>query len=131
MRLLRVAFTVLVGSTLLASCASADAADEAEPVAAADVTGTWGASAVEGEASLDLADDGAATGTDGCNRMVGEWRLGDDGVVFSSWATTRMSCPAVDPWLSLAVAARLEGDHLVFVDKDAVQLGTLTRTDGS
>ena len=119
--------TVTLGTTL-----GACAIHLPKPASAGeDVTGTWGAAVVEGEAYLELAEDGSASGSDGCNRMVGHWRRSDEGVVFSAWATTRMSCPAVDPWLSLAVSARLEDDHLVVVDQDAVQLGTLSRTDAS
>lgn len=129
MRPLRVVLAALVCVTALAACAPD--AGQAPASGADDVTGTWGSSVVEGEAYLDLAADGSATGSDGCNRMVGEWRRSAEGVAFSAWSTTRMSCPAVDPWLSLAVAGRLESDHLVLVDKDAQQLGTLARTGSS
>jgi hypothetical protein len=128
MRPLRVLLGVLAGLAVLGGCATGSA----EPTSSDDdVTGSWGASTVVGEASLDLAEDGSATGSDGCNRMVGEWTRSTEGVSFSAWSTTRMSCPAVDPWLSLAVAGRLEGGQLVLVDKDAVQLGTLDRTEPS
>lgn len=125
MRPMRLVLAALVCTCVLVGCAVAGA----EPRSSGeDVVGSWGASSTEGEAYLELAEDGTASGSDGCNRMTGEWRRSDEGVAFSAWATTRMACPAVDPWLSLAVAARLEDDQLVFVDKDASQLGTLTRT---
>lgn len=128
MRPMRVVLAVLAGLALLGACATAPA----EPASSDDdVSGSWGASTVVGEAYLDLAEDGSVSGSDGCNRMVGEWTRSTEGVAFSAWSTTRMSCPAVDPWLSLAVAGRLEGGQLVLVDKDAVQLGTLDRTDPS
>ena len=41
------------------------------------------------------------------------------------FTTTRMACPTVDTWLSLSVKATLEGENLVFVDQNAVELGTL------
>ena len=125
MRPTRLVLVALVCASVLVACAEADV----EPRSGGeDVVGSWGASSTEGEAYLELAEDGTASGSDGCNRMTGEWRRSEGGVAFSAWATTRMACPAVDPWLSLAVTARLEDDHLVFVDKDATQLGTLTRT---
>ena len=79
----------------------------------------------EGIASLELAEDGTATGTDGCNRMVGTWEQNGTQVAFGEWATTRMACQSVDTWLSLAVKATLEGENLVFVDENGIEIGTL------
>ena len=85
----------------------------------------WGIQDTEGITSLDLAEDGTASGTDGCNRMTGTWEQDGTQVAFGPWATTRMACQSVDTWLSLSVKATLEGENLVFVDENAVEIGTL------
>jgi hypothetical protein len=46
-------------------------------------------------------------------------------VAFGEWATTRMACQSVDTWLSLSVKATLEGENLVFVDENGIEIGTL------
>jgi len=112
----------LVAGLGLAGCgAGGGAADE--PVG--DVAGVWGIQDTEGITSIDLAEDGTVSGTDGCNRVTGTWEQDGTQVAFGPWATTRMACPSVDTWLSLAVKATLEGENLVFVDQNAVEIGTL------
>ncbi|KQY47795.1 META domain-containing protein [Cellulomonas sp. Root137] len=115
----------LVLVTLLGAAltACADTSGASAPVE--DLGGLWGTQDTEGIASLDLAADGTATGTDGCNRMTGAWEQNGTQVAFGEWATTRMACPSVDTWLSLAVKATLEGENLVFFDENGVELGTL------
>ena len=105
----------------LGGCADASTSS----AAVEDVTGLWGMQDTEGIASLELAEDGTATGTDGCNRMVGTWEQNDTQVAFGEWATTRMACQSVDTWLSLSVKATLEGENLVFVDENGIEIGTL------
>ena len=112
---------VTVACASLGACAD-DAASSA-PVD--DVAGVWGMQDTEGIASLELAEDGTATGTDGCNQMVGTWEQNDTQVAFGEWATTRMACQSVDTWLSLSVKATLEGENLVFVDENGIEIGTL------
>jgi len=120
-RVARSIVVVALGGAALTACAGSGGSSA--PVE--DVTGLWGIQDTEGIASLDLAEDGSATGTDGCNRMVGTWEQDGTQVAFGPWATTRMACPTVDTWLSLSVKATLEGENLVFVDQNAVELGTL------
>ena len=111
----------IVALAVLAGCS--DGSTDGTP--AQDVAGVWGMQSTEGIASLELAPDGTATGTDGCNRMTGTWEQDGTQVAFGEWATTRMACPSVDTWLSLAVKATLEGENLVFADENGVEIGTL------
>lgn len=105
---------------LLAGCAAGE-----EPV---DAVGTWGEDA-EGEPHLVLAEDGTATGSDGCNRMSGDWSEGEDGdVTFGVFAITSMACEDVDTWLSGASTAEVEGDDLVVRDESGEEIGTLVRS---
>jgi len=115
-----IALLALTGGALVAC---ADASPESAPVA--DVAGLWGMQDTEGIASLELAEDGTATGTDGCNRMVGTWEQDGTQVAFGEWATTRMACQSVDTWLSLAVKATVEGENLIFADENGIEIGTL------
>jgi heat shock protein HslJ len=111
---------------LLGGCTAA-AATGTDPGSVEDVAGIWGIQDTEGVSSLELATDGSATGTDGCNRLVGTWEQDGTQVAFGPWAVTRMACPDVDTWLALSVKATLEGGNLVFVDGNAYELGTLQR----
>ena len=110
-----------LAGALLGACADGTTGS----ASAEDVAGLWGMQDTEGIASLELAEDGTATGTDGCNRMVGTWEQNDTQVAFGEWATTRMACQSVDTWLSLSVKATLEGENLVFVDENGIEIGTL------
>lgn len=103
--------------------ACSDASPSGDPVD--DVAGLWGMQDTEGIASLELAEDGTATGTDGCNRMTGTWEQNGTQVAFGEWATTRMACQSVDTWLSLAVKATVEGENLIFADENGIEIGTL------
>lgn len=115
---------LVVLAPLLAACTASPSS--APPVD--DPTGTWGASTTEGQAYLDLAADGTASGSDGCNRVSGSWKVSETGVSFSAWATTRMYCPEVDAWLSTSVAGLVSDDHLTLIDQYNVPVGSLQRT---
>ena len=115
-----IAVLTLAGA-LLGACADSST----ESASVEDVAGLWGMQDTEGIASLELAEDGTASGTDGCNRMVGTWEQNDTQVAFGEWAITRMACQSVDTWLSLSVKATLEGENLVFVDENGIEIGTL------
>lgn len=115
----------VVGLVLLAAALAGCAAGE-EP---ADAVGTWGEDA-EGEPRLVIAEDGTASGTDGCNSLNGTWSEGEDrDVTFGEFAVTQMACEGVDDWLSSATTAEVEGDgdELVFYDESGEQIGTLAR----
>ena len=112
---------VLLTIASLGACADGSTGGDAVDA----VAGVWGMQDTEGIASLELAQDGTATGTDGCNRMVGTWEQNGTQVAFGEWATTRMACQSVDTWLSLAVKATVEGENLIFADENGIEIGTL------
>lgn len=113
----------VVGAVLAAAALVACAAGE-EP---ADAVGTWGEGG-DGQPQLVIAEDGTVSGTDGCNRLTGEWSEGEDeDVTFGDLASTQMACDGVDDWLSGASTAEVEGDELVVRDESGEQIGTLAR----
>lgn len=113
----------VVGAVLAAAALVACAAGE-EP---ADAVGTWGEGG-DGQPQLVIAEDGTVSGTDGCNRLTGEWSEGEDeDVTFGDLASTQMACDGVDDWLSRASTAEVEGDELVVRDESGEQIGTLAR----
>ncbi|WP_249667279.1 META domain-containing protein [Cellulomonas fengjieae] len=118
---------LLAGFVVGLTACGAAAGSPGSSGAVADLGGLWGVQDTEGTASLALDDDGTATGTDGCNRMLGTWEQDGTQVAFGPWAVTRMACPSVDTWLSLSVKATLEGENLVFVGPEGVVVGTLQR----
>ena len=98
--------TILLAATLLTACAGNPGGEPTEPV---DPVGTWGDAATADEPSLVLGDDGALTGTDGCNRLIGTWTAEADTVTFVEVASTRMMCEGVDTWLELGPGRTLIG----------------------
>lgn len=124
MNRVRVTTAVLL-ATLAGAALGACADSSASSASVDDVAGLWGMQDTEGIASLELAEDGTATGTDGCNRMTGTWEQNGTQVAFGEWATTRMACQSVDTWLSLAVKATVEGENLIFADENGIEIGTL------
>ncbi|WP_029987324.1 META domain-containing protein [Leucobacter sp. PH1c] len=97
--------------------------------AAPSFTGSW---AGEGDNApeLEITEDWAFTGSDGCNTMVGSGTVDGDTFDFGRFATTRKYCEGVDTWLSLAGSATVQGDTLTVLDLDGAELGTLTRAKG-
>jgi heat shock protein HslJ len=128
-RVASVAALLLVG--LASGCGSTPSDEPSLPIGTiADAEGSWGASTTMGQAYLNLEDGGSATGSDGCNTVTAEWSSTGEGVSFSSWTTTDVYCPEVDPWLATSVAALVQDDDtMVFLDQYNVQVGTLQRTD--
>lgn len=86
--------------------------------------GTWGES--DG-AYLELASDGALTGSDGCNRLMGKWEAEGTTVSFIGVATTMMACVDVDTWLSALDTAAVGADELAVFDVAGEQIGALPR----
>lgn len=86
--------------------------------------GTWGES--DG-AYLELAGDGALTGSDGCNRLMGKWEAEGTTVSFIGVATTMMACVDVDTWLSALDTAVVGADELAVFDVAGEQIGALPR----
>lgn len=108
-----------IAATLLASCSpAATSGEDTRP------EGTWGTDG-EGQPQLVLAADGALSGTDGCNRLMGTWSVSGDQVQFEQVGTTRMACPDVDAWLA---SATVDVDTMHVLDASGTEIGTLTRT---
>ncbi|MCC3281952.1 META domain-containing protein [Arthrobacter caoxuetaonis] len=95
--------------------------------AAGSAAGTWGNPENTREPSLELHEDGRLTGTDGCNRLMGQWVLEEGKVIFKEVAMTMMACPDVDQWLASAVSAVPAADTLLVYDGAGNEIGTLTR----
>lgn len=91
------------------------------------VSGTsWGKPGVTGEPSIAFEADGSVNGSDGCNRVMGNWSEEDGTVDLGELASTMMFCEGVDTWLTMAKTAELDGNKLVFLDPDGTEIGTLT-----
>ena len=101
---------------LLAGCA-----------ASSDATGMWGDPTVSGTPSLELEAGGQWSGTDGCNRLSGQWVQTENLIEFSNIASTRMFCLDIDTWLSTATSAEINGDALRFYDAAGNDVGELTK----
>lgn len=92
----------------------------------------WGSEA-PGRAWLGFDAGGRLYGSDGCNRLMGQWRVAGDQVVFGRVASTMMFCEGVDTWLAGAAAARLvrdgSGEWLEVSDAAGRVIGVLERGD--
>ncbi|MET0724995.1 MAG: META domain-containing protein [Leifsonia sp.] len=115
-----IAAAALLATVTLAGCAGS------VPTAANPV-GAWGDAATPTEPSLLLSKDGSVSGTDGCNRLVGEWKGTDDGISFGPFASTRMFCEGVDTWLAAAASATVADDTMTVLDSKGKTIGTLKR----
>lgn len=96
--------------------------------AGASFEGTWEGSG-DNAPSVEIAEDGGYTGTDGCNRLVGAGEIAEGTFEFGQLASTRKFCEGVDTWLSLAGSATVDGDTLTVLDSEGTELGTLTRAN--
>jgi len=108
----------------LAGCASESGDDSG-----LDPVGTWGDPSAEHAAYLSLEDDGTLTGSDGCNRLMGSWKLNPaDQIQFDAVASTKMACEGVDAVLATLDVATISGTTMtVFAEGDA-QIATLERS---
>ncbi|MCD2443666.1 META domain-containing protein [Agromyces sp. SYSU K20354] len=96
-----------------------------------DAAGTWGDTSDSTAPSLELADDGSLSGTDGCNTLNGSWSVDEaDHVQFEDVATTLMACEGVDTWLSGLSEATVSGDTMTVLGQDGAEIGTLERSGG-
>lgn len=113
------AVTAVATATLsLAACATGGATS---------VVGSWGQVDVQGEPSLVFAEDGSFSGSDGCNRLFGEYTVNDGVVEIAPVGSTMMFCEGVDTWLLNAATAIVDGDTLVISDAAEVEIGLLER----
>ncbi|MBK0422078.1 nitronate monooxygenase [Leucobacter sp. CSA2] len=93
-----------------------------------DVTGRWG-SREDRDPHLELAADGALTGSDGCNRLMGRWMRLPNGVAFERVAATRMICPGTDTWLAGLASGKLQDGRLIVFDAAGNRIGELPSLD--
>ena len=107
---------------ILTACASTT------PGSAGSPEGTWGDAASANTPYLELGDDGRLTGTDGCNRLTGTWKVAGDEITFGPLASTRMACEGVDTWLSNAVSAKISGSTMTVTGSGGAEIGSLERT---
>jgi len=99
------------------------------------VVGVWGDPEAQGLPSLEFtaeadASSGEYSGTDGCNRLGGEYSVNGSTVDLGMMRSTLMFCEGVDTWLSQARTANLAGDLLTFLDEGGQELGSLERQGG-
>lgn len=118
-------FAAAAATVLLVSgCAGSSASD-------ATIEGVWGDPAAESKPSLEFFADGSYAGTDGCNRVGGDYTENEDGTVdLGVMRATMMFCEGVDTWLVLAQDAKISSGELVFRDEKGADIGTLTRHEG-
>lgn len=126
--------TVGLASLLIAACADKPQSESEQDVSEIIKQGVWSIEFVEKRpvlsaptrpnyAHLRFGDDNKVTGADGCNRLSGEYSLGEKSIGFSRVATTMMACQdqtaAAD---SIGVAMgkvtnyRLLQNHLLLID---------------
>jgi len=113
----------LAASAALAACApgGADAPLEER------ILGQWGD---DGGSSpwLRFDADGTLTGSDGCNRMGGSWKVEDGRVQTPGVFSTKMWCEDYAEWLGDLASLEVDGDELIVFDADRERLGTLSRS---
>jgi hypothetical protein len=79
---------------------------------------------------LELLEDGAWRGSDGCNGQGGRWVSGADGALLSAVGpSTLMGCSGVPvgAWMVDVRRAGLDGGSLVLLDVDGKEIGRLRR----
>jgi heat shock protein HslJ len=104
--------------------------------AASGPTGTWGDGyntdkqpylelSLAAEQTGDQA--GYVTGSDGCNRISGQWMYAGGELTFPQIGATQMACEGINTWLSKAKGATLSGNTLTITDAAGAPIGTLKR----
>lgn len=111
--------SVAVAAALtLSACAGASAPS---------IEGVWGDPDAESTPSLEFQADGTYAGTDGCNRVGGDYTQDEDTIDLGMMRSTMMFCEGVDTWLVTATEATLTADELVFRNEKGAEIGTLAR----
>lgn len=116
---LRAGAIVLAVTALLGGCAGT-------PSGAA-LVGTWGSTA-DKQPNLTIENDGAFSGTDGCNRLSGKGSIDGDTITFGPIASTLMACEGVDEWLGKAATGTAKGSTLTVYDDSGSTIGTLDKS---
>ena len=136
--------TTLTGTILLAAalalsgCATGGATEDdgapsasasADEISAGAAAGTWGDADDTTQPSLELAEDGTLSGTDGCNQLSGQWTENGVDLTFENVASTMMACADVDTWLSALDTATIDGSTMTVFDESGDEIGTLERSE--
>ncbi|MEW1981810.1 META domain-containing protein [Citricoccus sp. NPDC079358] len=101
-----------------------------EELAAELIDHRWGSDA-PGQPWLGFEAEGQLYGSDGCNRLRGEWTLTAERIDVGRLVSTMMFCEGVDTWLNGAVSARLlldtSGERLEVFNPAGQVIGVLPR----
>ncbi|WP_431711766.1 META domain-containing protein [Glutamicibacter uratoxydans] len=92
------------------------------------IVGIWG-SQEPGQPWLEFAKDGTLSGSDGCNRVMGQWSVARAELSLGEIASTKMFCEGVDTWLNGIHSASIARDTLKVRDVHGTEIGKLRRTD--
>lgn len=107
--------------------------------AATGPVGTWGNGYdTDKQPYLELAlaqqtggvSAGYLTGSDGCNRIVGQWAAQDanpDTIQLQHQGNTKTGCEGVDTWLKGAAGAKISGDTMTVTNAQGATIGSLER----
>ncbi|GEK19697.1 META domain-containing protein [Cellulomonas xylanilytica] len=112
---------------MLAGCAS-DSGSGAE-LSSTDVAGEWTEVDSDPPVYLELGDDNALSGSDGCNQLSGTWEVDGTEVDFSDLAATMMACEDVETWLNGAESATIDGGTMTVLGDGDKELGTLEKSE--
>ena len=89
------------------------------------------------EVHIILGGSGRVGGSDGCNRIIGSYTLGGDGIKFGALAGTQMACPdtadterGLRKALSGAARWSIAGDRLELFDATGGRLGQFEAVEG-
>jgi putative lipoprotein len=123
----------LAAVMLAPACAQATAASPYGAWVAEEIGGVVAAAGVS--STLELAADGALSGSGGCNRYRGRAEIGDGTISISQIAATRMAChgPAMEQearlFAALAAARRfsIAGERMTLLAEDGTTLARFRR----
>lgn len=126
--LLAVSVTVAVAMVVSGCATSSNTVDDTQTANEALIGTYWKLMTLDGqpvtvadnqrEAHLVLGEDGRVSGSTGCNRLMGSYRLEGDTLTFSRLASTRMACPGDMAMLEQAwLAALSETAHYSIADQ--------------
>ncbi|MFC9444316.1 MULTISPECIES: META domain-containing protein [unclassified Brevibacterium] len=90
-----------------------------------DPVGRW-TSPEAGDPFLEFSEDGAVSGSDGCNAIATTWTVEGDEITIEPFATTQKACPG-NQWLSKASTATIEGDVMTVKDGQGSVIGGLEK----
>ena len=117
----------LTGGLVAAAATLALLAGCAGTPSGAALVGTWGSTAAS-QPNLTIENDGAFSGTDGCNRLSGKGSIDGDTITFGPFASTMMACQGVDEWLAKASSGTAKGSTLVVYDISGNEIGKLDKS---